>query len=87
VTKDPDFECLYGYSASIDIAGALQPQTNLALDLKKKALAPQWDVPLRLRIPTRLGFKSAKNLEAIEVTNKYPGGYWENQGYGWFAGV
>jgi DMSO/TMAO reductase YedYZ molybdopterin-dependent catalytic subunit len=42
---------------------------------------------LRLRIPTKLGFKSAKNLEAIEVTNKYPGGYWENQGYDWFAGI
>jgi DMSO/TMAO reductase YedYZ molybdopterin-dependent catalytic subunit len=35
----------------------------------------------------QLGFKSAKNLEAIEVTNKYPGGYWENHGYDWFAGV
>jgi DMSO/TMAO reductase YedYZ molybdopterin-dependent catalytic subunit len=29
----------------------------------------------------------AKNLEAIEVTDKYPGGYWENQGSDWFAGV
>jgi hypothetical protein len=43
--------------------------------------------PLRLPIPTKLGFKSAKNLEAIEVTNKYPAGYWQNQGYDWFAGV
>ena len=34
-----------------------------------------------------LGFKNAKNLEAIEVTNEYPGGHWENQGYDWFAEV
>jgi DMSO/TMAO reductase YedYZ molybdopterin-dependent catalytic subunit len=33
------------------------------------------------------GAAAASNLEAIEVTNKYPGGYWENQGYDWFAGV
>jgi DMSO/TMAO reductase YedYZ molybdopterin-dependent catalytic subunit len=81
------FKCFDGYSTSIDMASALQPQTILALDFEEKPLAPQWGAPLRLRIPTKLGFKSAKNLQAIEVTNKYPGGYWENQGYDWFAGV
>ena len=81
------FKCFDGYYTSIDMASALQPQTILALDFEEKALAPQWGAPLRLRIPTKLGFKSAKNLEAIEVTNKYPGGYWENQGYDWFGGV
>jgi DMSO/TMAO reductase YedYZ molybdopterin-dependent catalytic subunit len=35
----------------------------------------------------KLGFKSAKNLQSIAVTNAYPGGYWENQGYNWFSGV
>jgi len=69
------------------MASALQSQTLLALDFEENPLTPQWGAPLRLRIPTKLGFKSAKNLEAIEVTNKYPGGYWENQGYDWFAGV
>ncbi len=81
------FKCFDGYYTSIDMASALQPQTILALDFEEKPLAPQWGAPLRLRIPTKLGFKSAKNLEAIEVTNKYPGGYWENQGYDWFGGV
>lgn len=81
------FKCFDGYFTSLDMASALQPQTILALDFEQKPLAPQWGAPLRLRIPTKLGFKSAKNLEAIEVTNKYPGGYWENQGYDWFAGV
>jgi DMSO/TMAO reductase YedYZ molybdopterin-dependent catalytic subunit len=81
------FKCFDGYSTSIDMASALHPQTILALDFDEKPLAPQWGAPLRLRIPTKLGFKSAKNLEAVEVTNTNPGGYWESQGYDWFAGV
>jgi DMSO/TMAO reductase YedYZ molybdopterin-dependent catalytic subunit len=81
------FKCFDGYSTSIDMASALQPQTILALDFEEKPLAPQWGAPVRLRIPTKLGFKSAKNVEAIEVTNKFPGGYWEDQGYDWYGGV
>jgi DMSO/TMAO reductase YedYZ molybdopterin-dependent catalytic subunit len=81
------FKCFDGYSTSIDMASALHPQTILALDFDGQPLAPEWGAPVRLRIPTKLGFKSAKNLQAIEVTRKYPGGFWENQGYDWFAGV
>jgi Oxidoreductase molybdopterin binding domain len=73
VTKDPGCESLDGYSPSIDMASALQPQTILALDLEEKPLAPQWGAPLRRRVPTKLGFKSARNLEAIEASHKYPG--------------
>ncbi len=80
------FRCFDGYSTSLDMASALHPQTILALDFEEKPLEPQWGAPLRLRIPTKLGFKSAKNLQAIEVTNKYPGGFWEDQGYNWFSG-
>ena len=81
------FKCFDGYSTSIDTASALHPQTILALDFDGEPLAPEWGAPVRLRIPTKLGFKSAKNLQAIEVTHIYPGGYWENQGYDWFSGV
>ena len=81
------FRCFDGYSTSLDMASALHPQTILALDFDGAALEPQWGAPLRLRIPTKLGFKSAKNLQAIEVTDKYPGGYWEDQGYDWFSGA
>jgi DMSO/TMAO reductase YedYZ molybdopterin-dependent catalytic subunit len=81
------FKCFDGYSTSIDMASALHPQTLLALDFGMNPLEPQWGAPVRLRIPTKLGFKSAKNVEAIEVTNTFPGGYWEQQGYDWFAGV
>ncbi|WP_428489765.1 molybdopterin-dependent oxidoreductase [Rhodopila sp.] len=81
------FSCFDGYSTSLDMASALHPQTILALDFEQQPLAPQWGSPLRLRIPIKLGFKSAKNLQSIEVTNTFPGGFWENQGYNWFSGV
>jgi DMSO/TMAO reductase YedYZ molybdopterin-dependent catalytic subunit len=80
------FTCFDGYSTSIDMASALHPQTLLALDFLGKPLTPEWGAPVRLRIPTKLGFKSAKNVEAITVTNDNPGGYWEKQGYNWFSG-
>ncbi|HTH95905.1 MAG TPA: molybdopterin-dependent oxidoreductase [Stellaceae bacterium] len=80
------FTCFDGYSTSIDMASALHPQTILALDFLGQPLAPEWGAPVRLRIPTKLGFKSAKNVQSITVTNVNPGGYWENQGYDWYSG-
>ena len=81
------FRCVDGYSTSLDMASALHPQTILAVDFVEKPLTPEWGAPVRLRIPTKLGFKSAKNLASVEVTNTNPGGYWEKQGYNWFSGV
>ena len=80
------FECFDDYSSSIDMASALHPQTILALDFENAPLTPEWGAPVRLRIPTKLGFKNPKNIAAITVTNTYPGGYWEDQGYNWFSG-
>ena len=36
---------------------------------------------------TKLGFKNPKWITAIEVTNEYRGGYWEDQGFNWFSGI
>ena len=47
---------------------------------------PVQEAPLRLRIPTKLGFKNPKYISAITVMNTNPGGYWEDQGYNWFSG-
>ena len=44
-------------------------------------------VRLRLGIPAKLAFNHARNLEVIEVTNKYSSGYWAKRGYEWFADV
>jgi DMSO/TMAO reductase YedYZ molybdopterin-dependent catalytic subunit len=80
------FDCLDDYTSSIDMASALHPQTILAVDFEQAPLTPPWGAPLRLRIPTKLGFKNPKYIGAITVTNTYPGGYWEDQGYDWFSG-
>ncbi len=80
------FKCADKYYESMDMATALHPQTILALDYGGEALPPQYGYPLRLRVPTKLGFKNPKHIGAIFVTNTYPGGYWADQGYNWFSG-
>lgn len=81
------FKCADRYYGSIDMASALHPQTILALDFGRQPLSVDYGSPLRLRIPTKLGFKNPKYIMAMFVTNTYPGGYWEDQGYNWFSGV
>ena len=81
------FECADGYYSSIDMASALHPQTLLTLKISDETLAPRYGYPLKLRIPTKLGFKNPKWITAMFVTNRFPGGFWEDRGYNWFAGV
>jgi DMSO/TMAO reductase YedYZ molybdopterin-dependent catalytic subunit len=80
------FQCADGYYSSIDMESALHPQTILALSFLGAPLTPPFGAPVRLRIPTKLGFKNPKSLTQLAVTNVYPGGYWEDQGYNWFSG-
>jgi DMSO/TMAO reductase YedYZ molybdopterin-dependent catalytic subunit len=80
------FKCADKYYSSIDMATALHPQTLLALDYGDAALPPKYGYPLKLRVPTKLGFKNPKLIAEIYVTNDSPGGYWEDQGYNWFSG-
>lgn len=80
------FKCADDYYSSLDMATALHPQTILALDYGDAALPTKYGYPLKLRVPTKLGFKNPKHIAAIFVTNDYPGGYWEDQGYNWFSG-
>ncbi len=80
------FKCADGYYTSIDMELALHPQTILALDFLGMPLTPPFGAPARLRIPTKLGFKNPKSIVALEVTNRWTGGYWERQGYNWFSG-
>ncbi len=81
------FKCADRYYSSLDMPSALHPQTLLALEMSGQALPEENGYPLRLRIPTKLGFKNAKHVVEIFVSNSNPGGYWEDQGYNWFSGV
>jgi DMSO/TMAO reductase YedYZ molybdopterin-dependent catalytic subunit len=80
------FKCADGYYSSIDMPTALHPQTLLALDYGDAELPRKYGYPMKLRVPTKLGFKNPKHITEIFVTNDYPGGYWEDQGYNWFSG-
>ena len=81
------FKTADDYPSSIDMATALHPQTLLALKYGGDTLADPFGYPMRLRMATKLGYKNPKWVTAIEVTNKYPGGYWESRGFSWFAGL
>jgi DMSO/TMAO reductase YedYZ molybdopterin-dependent catalytic subunit len=81
------FRCADDYSGSIDMATALHPQTILATKYAKQPIADPFGFPLRLRTATKLGFKNPKWITAIEVTNTYPGGYWEDRGFNWHSGI
>jgi DMSO/TMAO reductase YedYZ molybdopterin-dependent catalytic subunit len=80
------FQCADDYYGSIDMATALHPQTIIALRYGDEILPPKYGYPMKLRIPTKLGFKNPKHITAMFVTNEYPGGYWEDKGYNWFSG-
>ena len=81
------FRCADKYSGSIDMETALHPQTILATHYAGQPIAGPYGFPLRLKTPLKLGFKQPKWIYAIEVTNTYPGGYWEDGGYNWFSGL
>ena len=80
------FLCADKYSTSIDMPTALHPQTLLALDFPGAPGETKYGYPVKVSIPTKLGFKNPKYVTEIFVTNDYPGGYWENLGYNWFSG-
>lgn len=75
------------YSNGWDMASAMHPQTILAYGMNDNPLPPTHGAPLRLYSPTKLGYKMTKYLVSVTFTAERPGGYWEDQGYPWFAGV
>jgi len=81
------FTCAEGYSSSIDMATALHPQTQLTFKYDGDVLPPKYGFPMRVRIPTKLGFKNPKHVIWLVVLNNYTGGYREDEGYNWFSGL
>jgi DMSO/TMAO reductase YedYZ molybdopterin-dependent catalytic subunit len=81
------------YYESIDLLDAFHPQTILAYELNGKPLPVQNGAPLRLRLERQLGYKQAKYIVGIDVVPSLSGirggkgGFWEDQGYEWYAGI
>jgi len=80
------FKCAEGYTNTIDMPSALHPQTQMTFKYHNRILPRAYGYPMKIRIPTKLGYKNPKYVVAMEVTNVDKGGYWENQGYNWFGG-
>jgi DMSO/TMAO reductase YedYZ molybdopterin-dependent catalytic subunit len=80
------FKCADDYYESIDMATALHPQTLLTFQYDGDTLPAKYGFPMKLRMPTKLGYKNPKHIMEIFVTNTYPGGYWSDRGYNWFGG-
>ena len=82
-----NFRCDDNYVTSIDMPTALHPQTQLSFWFDGQVLPRAYGFPMKLRVPTKLGFKNPKFIGEIEVSNDYLGGTWESQGYNWFSGL
>lgn len=81
-------ECADDYYESLDMATALHPQTLLCYEMYDRPLTAEHGAPVRLNIPTKIGYKQAKYLTDLKVTNVLDKvGYWEDQGYSWFYGL
>ena len=81
------FQCAEGYSTTIDMPTALHAQTQMTFRFADETLPRSYGFPMKIRMPTKLGFKNPKHVIAMHVTNKDLGGYWEDRGYNWFSGL
>jgi DMSO/TMAO reductase YedYZ molybdopterin-dependent catalytic subunit len=81
-------ECADDYYETLDMATALHPQTLLCYEMYDQPLTREHGAPLRLSIPTKVGYKQAKYLTDLKVANVIERvGYWEDQGYSYFYGL
>jgi DMSO/TMAO reductase YedYZ molybdopterin-dependent catalytic subunit len=81
------------YYESIDLIDAFHPQTILAYAMNDVDLTVGHGAPLRLRVERQLGYKQAKYIMSIEIVESFgglwggKGGFWEDRGYEWYAGI
>lgn len=81
------------YYESLALVDAIHPQTLIAYDMNGRPLDIGHGAPLRLRVERQLGYKHAKYVERIQVVSDLRkisgghGGYWEDRGYDWYAGI
>jgi DMSO/TMAO reductase YedYZ molybdopterin-dependent catalytic subunit len=81
------------YYGSIDLEDAFHPQTILAYDMNDAPLTVPHGAPLRLRVERQLGYKMSKYITRIDAVDSFAslgrgkGGFWEDRGYDWYAGI
>jgi DMSO/TMAO reductase YedYZ molybdopterin-dependent catalytic subunit len=67
-------------------ATALHPQTQMTFKFDGEILPTKYGFPMKVRMPTKLGFKNPKHVMEMAVINNWNPGYWEEKGYNWFSG-
>ncbi len=81
------------FYGSIDLLAARHPQTILAYAMDGQPLPVKYGAPLRLRVERQLGYKMTKYIKRVELVSDFAqigqgkGGYWEDNGYQWYAGI
>jgi len=84
-----ELRCADDYYESVDMASIRHPQSLLCYEMYGAPLTRTHGAPLRLVMPTKLGYKQAKYIVGLRVSNVLPAasGYWEDQGYSWHGGL
>jgi DMSO/TMAO reductase YedYZ molybdopterin-dependent catalytic subunit len=73
--------CDYGYTSDLSLEAMMEEDVLLAWAHNGEPLTPEHGFPLRLVVPARYGWKSAKWLRGLEFAAENRRGYWEERGY------
>jgi DMSO/TMAO reductase YedYZ molybdopterin-dependent catalytic subunit len=90
---EPSLDGSGRYYESLDLVDAFHPQTILAYAMNGHPLAVPHGAPIRLRVERQLGYKQAKYVMRLELVDRFDkmgsgkGGFWEDRGYEWYAGI
>ena len=74
-------ECEEGYTANVLLEDLRKPNVLLAYKFGGKDLTPEHGFPLRLLVPHRYFWKSAKWVRALRFEKEDEPGFWEVRGY------
>lgn len=73
--------CAYGYTSNLSLEAMGEDDVLVAWRNRGQDLTPEHGWPLRLVVPKRYGWKSAKWLTGLELSAKNKRGFWEIRGY------
>jgi DMSO/TMAO reductase YedYZ molybdopterin-dependent catalytic subunit len=73
--------CEYGYTSDLSLKAMMEDDVLVAWAHGGEDLTPEHGFPLRLVVPQRYAWKSAKWLRGLELTDHNKRGFWEVRGY------
>jgi len=70
-----------GYTTSLSLSDLMEPDVLFAYNFDDRPLEPAHGGPLRLVVPKKYAYKSAKWVRKVVFTEEQEPGYWEQRGY------